>query len=395
MRIDSTGMKLEDSYINIKATQIDLTTSTFNVPVDFFTVDGANGVQFTVDGNNGATQAKGDLTVGGSTIPSMRTLTVASSDDSVLTVLSAADTTKDSTLRLTDAAGANAFDIMKDDTVLKIQAANAAGIIEINPGAGSGVLRVNADKFTVSGASGDTTMRGDVTIGGSSVTGTKSVTVESNDEHVTLALQAGNGKEPKITFGDGLKSFTMKQLNSALSLSADSTDGTIQINPGSSSGSLTIGPTSGNNVVIDTATANTAIDGTLTVVGKSTLSQLDIETALATGSSNVRIDKATGILTSAPSRLTPYTTNGGGALDANAASSSPNVDTLILQNTRVTSSSVVMATVVGQCNDNTMVTVRTTVCTTGEVTFTTVNLGTQACDIDSSERYEIAFVVLN
>jgi hypothetical protein len=148
-------------------------------------------------------------------------------------------------------------------------------------------------------------------------------------------------------------------------------------------------------VEIDTATANTHIDGTITVVGKSTLNQLDVEQALATGSSSgiVTIDKATGILTSASSKLAPYAPNGGGSLATSGVN--PQIETLILMNNRVSSTSVVIATVVEQCNANSMVTVRSTVCANGQVTFTVVNLGAQACVQSSFEAFKLAFVVLN
>ena len=93
----------------------------------------------------------------------------------------------------TGAGGNNAFDIMKDDTVLKVQAANTAGVIEINPGI-TGSLRVNTDKLSVDGGSGDTSIRGDVTIGGTSVLGVRAVAIESNHDDVSLTLTAGGAR---------------------------------------------------------------------------------------------------------------------------------------------------------------------------------------------------------
>lgn len=390
--IDSSGMTLEDSYINIKANQIDFTTSTFNVPVDVFTVDGSSGVQFSVDGSNGNTLAKGDLTIGGPTVPNLRTLTVSSGDNSAMAVISAADATKDATLRLTDASGQDAFDIMKDDTVLKLQAQNVAGVIELNPGATTGEVRVNSDKFVVSGATGATAVRGDITVGGASITGVKKIAVQSNDNHARLELTSGPSSQPTVAFADGTYSFELTMNASVLKLETPNANGNIHITPGTTSGKLIIGPGSGLNVEIDTATANVGIDGNLNVEGTSSLNALDIETALATGSSSsiARIDKATGILTTAASTLTPYTTNSQGTLTTSGGS--PNVDIQILDSTRITTTSVVIATIVSQCNANTVVTIMDTVCTAGRVTFKAVNLGTQAC---ASESYKIAFVVLN
>merc|ERR1712178_387649 len=115
MRIDSDGMILQDSYINLKADQIDLTTGTFNVPVDLFTVDGPNGVKFQVSGESGDTIMRGDATIGGAGVAGERAMLLASYDDDVIATFQAGDATKDSTIRLTDADGANAFDIKKDD----------------------------------------------------------------------------------------------------------------------------------------------------------------------------------------------------------------------------------------------------------------------------------------
>merc|ERR1711924_206848 len=121
--------------------------------------------------------------------------------------------------------------------------------------------------------------------------------------------------------------------------------------------------------------------------GTTSLNKLDVETALATGSSFgiARIDKATGILTSAASDLTPYTTNSNSDLSTSGAS--PNVNIVILDNIRVTASSVVIGTIISQCNAHTVVTIMDTACSNGRVTFKTVNLGTRPC---ASESYKIA-----
>jgi hypothetical protein len=392
MRIDSDGMVFEDAKITLKADQIDLTTGTFNVPVDLFTVDGPNGVKFKVNGNNGNTEVNGDLTVGGATVPALRTLTVASSDDSVVAVLSAKDSTKDATIRLTDAAGANAFDIMKDDAVFKIQASSNTGVIELNPGATSGEVRINSDKLTVHGATGNVAVMGDISVGGSSITGVKTVAVESNDNNARLQLTSGPSSTASMQLSDGTNSFTLSSTAHQLKLEAAVGTGIVQIKPGTTNGKLVIGPTSGLRVEVDTATANVDMKGNLNVEGTTSLNKLDVETALATGSSSgiARIDKATGILTSAASDLTPYTTNSNSDLSTSGAS--PNVNIVILDNIRVTASSVVIGTVISQCNAHTVVTIMDTACSNGRVTFKTVNLGTRPC---ASESYKIAFVVLN
>jgi len=394
MRIDSSGMVLQDERVTIKAEQIDLSTSIFNVPVEKFTVDGPNGVKFEVSGSTGNTVMRGDLLIGGSDVPGLRSLTMASSDDSVVATLSAVDATQDATIRLTDAGGNNAFDIMKDDTVLKVQAANTAGVIEINPGI-TGSLRVNTDKLSVDGGSGDTSIRGDVTIGGTSVLGVRAVAIESNNDDVSLTLTAGgDGEEAKLSWNDGTRTFDMAMTGRDLVLSANEDDGRVQITPGTVTGRLTIGPDSpaancgvdlnaNCEVNIATATANTYIGGDLNVEGKSSLNKLDIESGLATGSTGQTIDKATGIVTSSPSTLPPYTPN---------SVTSVTLETIVMDNNRVTPSSVIVASIVQNCNPDTLLTVVETTPAMGSVTFKVANVGAVAC---ASETFNLAYVVLN
>eukprot|EP01043_Picozoa_sp_COSAG02_P038836 COSAG02_NODE_3024_length_7521_cov_4.903126_4_plen_1187_part_01 len=384
MRIDSQGMVLQDSYINLKADQIDLTTGTFNVPVDLFTVDGPNGVKFQVSGESGDTIMRGDVTIGGAGVAGERAMLMASYDESVIATFQAADATKDSTIRLTDAGGANAFDIKKDDTVLTIMAHNNAGVIDVNPGV-AGQLRVGTDKLTVHGGTGATTIRGDTTIGGAGITGARQVTVVSNNDDVALTLTAGgDGENANLQWGDSVHNFEMNMLQENLVLSATEDDGRIQINPGSATGRLTVGPLSGPNVVIDTATANTEIGGTLTVSGRSNLAELGIETGTATGNSLQTIDKATGIVTSDETTLSAFQPGSGSTVE---------VVEIVLNNNRVKAGSVVMANIVSNCNDNTMLTVVSTESSLGKVTFKVANVGSVACA--SGERFDLAFVVLN
>ena len=396
MRIDSTGMLLQDSYINIKADQIDLTTKAFNVPVEKFTVDGDNGIKFIVEGQTGDTTARGDLTVGGAGVAGERNILLASSDDSVIATLQAKDATKDAILRLTDAGGANAFDIKKDDTILTIMSHNTAGVIDINPGI-TGQLRIGTDKITVHGGTGATTIRGDTTIGGSSITDAKALSVVSNNDDVTLTLTAGGDtKNAKLAWGDSetcvptpaapCHDFDFNMLSENLVLKANQDDGRIQINPGSATGRLTIGPLAGPAVIITTATANVDIGGTLTVAGKSNLAALGIEQGSATGSTLETIDKATGILTADFATMTPVVPGSGSTV-------APHI--IVMNNNRVTATSIVMANIVRNCNDNTMLTVVSTApsSTNGQVTFKVVNVGTQQCA--SGETFDLAFVVLN
>lgn len=384
MRIDSNGMVLQDSYINLKADQIDLTTGTFNVPVDLFTVDGPNGVKFQVSGESGDTIVRGDITIGGAGVEGERAMLMASYDDSVIATFQAADATKDATIRLTDAGGSNAFDIKKDDTVLTIMAHNNAGVIDVNPGV-AGQLRVGTDKLTVHGGTGATTIRGDTTIGGAGITEARQVSVVSNNDDVTLTLTAGgDGESAKLQWGDSVHNFEMNMLQENLVLSATEDDGRIQINPGSATGRLTVGPLSGPNVVIDTATANTEIGGTLTVSGRSNLAELGIETGLATGNSLQTIDKATGILTSDSTTLTAFSPGSGSTVE---------VVELVLNNNRVKATSVIMANIVRNCNDNTLLSVVSTVTILGRVTFKVANVGSAACA--TGETFDLAFVVLN
>ena len=408
----SGGTVIADDIITLKAGQLNIETTTFNVPVSELTVDGANGVKFIVHGVDGQTTCRGDVLVGGHTPASAhdtattsdleagdRYLRMESMDESVWLTMSGAAADKDSTIRLTDAVGGNAFDLMKDDTVLKIQAENVGGVIELNPGTTSGVLRVNSDRFIIDGASGDTTVRGNVLVGGSSVVGTKTLTLQSNDDGVTAVLSAGGaGAEPSLDLTDGVNTFKLAQTTRFLRLEAQEVDGRIELKPGSS-GRLTIGPvgTADPNVYFDTATANTHIGGNVNVEGVSSLNALDVEYGLGTGNSLETINMATGILTSDPCNPS------GGCLMTAYSPDSGNtplpVETIVLDNNRVREGSVVMAHVVEQCNPTTMVTVVSTTTTASTITFTVANLGQHDCAVTVAdplgERFKIAFVVLN
>jgi hypothetical protein len=211
-------------------------------------------------------------------------------------------------------------------------------------------VRINSDKLTVHGATGNVAVMGDISVGGSSITGVKTLAVESNDNHARLQLTAGPTSTASIRLSDSTHSFTMSSTAHQLKIEAAGGTGIVQIQPGTTNGKLVIGPSSGARVEVDTATANVDMKANLNVDGTASLNALDVETAVATGSSSgiARIDKATGILTSAPSDLTPYTTNSNSAMSTSG--SSPNVNIVILDNIRVTSTSVVIGTVVSQCN---------------------------------------------
>eukprot|EP01046_Picozoa_sp_COSAG06_P071122 COSAG06_NODE_20203_length_804_cov_1.675177_2_plen_184_part_00 len=183
-----------------------------------------------------------------------------------------------------------------------------------------------------------------------------------------------------------MHNFDMNMLQENLVLSATEDDGRIQINPGAATGRLTVGPLAGPNVVIDAATANTEIGGTLTVAGRSNLAELGIETGLATGNSLQTIDKATGILTSDSTTLSAFVPGSGSTVE---------VVEIVLNNNRVSATSVVMANIVRNCNDNTLLTVVSTVpfSGNGRVTFKVANVGSASCA--TGETFDLAFVVLN
>jgi hypothetical protein len=424
LRLTDTGITFKHTEVTIEASKFNLATAVFNVPVDQFTVDGPNGVKFEILGDSGDTVIRGDVTIGGHDVescmpaaatvpptdctftagdrstcplgctyitnaPGDRTVNVQSQDENVLAIFSAAGSDKDAILRLTDKIGGNGFDLMKDDTIFKIQAENAEGIIEINPGT-SGSLHVNTDKLVVDGATGDTGIRGDVTVGGASVTGVREQLIQSNDDAVALKLVSGGpGQEASVQVGDGTNTFAMTASTRFMRIEAHDADGRLEIKPGAT-GRLTIGPDAGPNVVIDTATAYTDMDGGLNVEGVSSLNQLDIESGTGTGNSLETIDKATGFLTSDPTELPTFMGSVGGDYQT---------ETVVLNNNRVKVGSVVLAAVVGQCNSRTMVTVTAVATRAQTIEFTTANLGSEACAKTVAEplgqTYQIAFVVLN
>ena len=102
----------------------------------------------------------------------------------------------------------------------------------------------------------------------------------------------------------------------------------------------------------------------------------------ATGATGQTIDKATGIVTSSPSTLPPYTPN---------SVTSVTLETIVMDNNRVTPSSVIVASIVQNCNPDTLLTVVQTTPIMGQVTFKVANVGAAAC---ASETFQLAFVVL-
>jgi hypothetical protein len=289
---------------------------------------------------------RGDLTVGGSAASGDRALALESTDGAV--ALSGSGSTAAALTLASTAVGA--------DTTVTFSAEDEAAL----------------------------TLRADGT-GGSALT------VASVGGLATLSITPGNQNfAATLALGTATEGIEMTAAATTVTMAHKHTSGIIAINPGTTgagkldvaSGLLTVSPAVG-------ASGTVAISGDLTVGGSFTLETLALGRDVGTGSTGQTINKPTGKLTSSASTL--------GRIDDPSVITVP-FETLTLSNNLVTADSVVVASVISQCNVDTVVLI-TKITTTGtagagdgQVVFTMSNVGIADC---ANEAYTVSFAVLN
>lgn len=211
-------------------------------------------------------QTAGDVTVGGTaaaTGAGPRTLTVTSADDEVRLLLKPDDVTNDASLVF----GSNSVDtwtVSKVGTVLQVAAAGTSTDIDVNP---NGVLSVGGSStFSVTAATGNIATAGDATIGCTTCSGDRRLTVASQDENVYLDLTPhSTTKDVALSLGSSGNRFEIRQSSHTLKLSAASADSTLELLPGANKGqTLTVGE---SVFVITVTTGDTALQGDLSIGG--------------------------------------------------------------------------------------------------------------------------------
>ena len=410
--------------------------------------------KFVVDVADGSARARGNLVVGGITAAdagARESSTVSYDGDATHTLSSGPGAT--ATLTLGERNGAETFALQRVGTALSLAAAGTTtGTLTIDPGsAGSVLLGLQGDGVTpvllLDLGTPHLTMRGDLTVGGSAASGDRALALESTDGAVALSGSGSTaaaltlastavGADTTVTFsaedeaaltlradGTGGSALTVASVGGLATLSITPgnqnfaatlalgtategiemtaaattvtmahkhTSGIIAINPGTTgagkldvaSGLLTVSPAVG-------ASGTVAISGDLTVGGSFTLETLALGRDVGTGSTGQTINKPTGKLTSSASTL--------GRIDDPSVITVP-FETLTLSNNLVTADSVVVASVISQCNVDTVVLI-TKITTTGtagagdgQVVFTMSNVGIADC---ANEAYTVSFAVLN
>jgi hypothetical protein len=118
---------------------------------------------------------------------------------------------------------------------------------------------------------------------------------------------------------------------------------------------------------------------------------ITVRSSTATGFQGQTIDLNSGIVTS-----------GASVLEPSPGMTAPNdpipTETISFNNYRVTPTSVVVASVVDQCNDRSGVTITTISAGTGSLVFTVANFGTRACgggSLSADERYTISWYLVS
>ena len=241
---------------------------------------------FSVTAATGNIATAGDASIGCAACAGERRLTVASSDEHVYVDLTPTDTTKAVAVSLGDSG--NRFEIRQTSHTLRLTAASADSTLELLPGASLGqTLTVGESKFVIDVPTGSTTLQGDLTLGGNPVqlthTGTKSITVSSYDDDVTMTLTAGVGADTTIVLGEraSTDAFTLQRVGTVLSLLSGATAGTLKVNPGLG-GSMELGYQSDGTTPVlllglAAATPLLSLRGDLTVGGASATGDRAIE----------------------------------------------------------------------------------------------------------------------
>ena len=192
---------------------------------------------FLVNQFTGDTAMQGDLTVGGHDVPGPRAATIQSRDDTAtLSVISGQNSNAEIYISAPDSAdaimtfneGIDSFHMLNDGSTKKFTISDGTNdLLTLSKGDGNtylrGSLKVGHDEanpmFVVESLNGDTSMRGDMVVGGPHISGPRAMTIRSHDDtaalHIIagasmnseLSVQAADDHDAIITLAEGNKRF--------------------------------------------------------------------------------------------------------------------------------------------------------------------------------------------
>ena len=349
--------------------------------------------KLTVSGADGSTTVAGNVEVGNAADagvarslrifePSGASLTMTADTTSqlVLTSASATDSTK-----ITMGGGAQSFELVQLGSTLSIGANDADGSVEARPGSSGRFAVVSssaAELVAVDGTSGNTAIAGSVSVGGPGLTGSRVLSVGTGSGDASIDLSSGGGGRAA---GLVLTSSSPSGISSDHHIKkTECPDRDGLPRPDCSSLRIDAEDSGSDGEIRLLASEIHTDDGHLMV------NQLTVRSARAVGFQGQTIDLNSGRVESGASILAPS--------PGLAAPNDPiPTETISINNERITPTSVVMASVVSQCNDRTGVTVISTDAGIGSVEFTVANFGTRACgggNINLDERYIINFYLV-
>ena len=349
--------------------------------------------KLTVSGADGSTTVAGNVEVGNAAdagVPrSLRifepsgaslTMTADATSQLVLTSASATDSTK-----ITMGGGAQSFELAQLGSTLSIGANDADGSVEARPGSSGRFAVVSssaAELVAVDGTSGNTAIAGNVSVGGPGLTGSRVLSVGTGSGDASIDLSSGGGGRAA---GLVLTSSSPSGISSDHHIKKTECPDRDGL-PRPDCSSLRIdAEDSGSDGEIRLLASEIHADN-----GHLMVNRLTVRSARAVGFQGQTIDLNSGRVESGASILAPS--------PGLAAPNDPiPTETISINNERITPTSVVMASVVSQCNDRTGVTVISTDAGIGSVEFTVANFGTRACgggNINLDERYIINFYLV-
>jgi hypothetical protein len=399
--------------------------------------------RFVVDAADGATVAQGDLTVGGAAVAGARSATVRSADMDVKLELHAG-VGKAATLGFGDGSG-QSFEIsqLPPQTLSLAASGFTTGVLSLDPGS-AGQLQVGtraSPTLVLDLASQTMSLAGSLAL--SSTSSARALSISSTASSVSVAAEGATGATMSVaalgsqadasssvqatdgaaslsvrasgasntatlavrstagpasmevssgslaaasTFqlGTGENGAELEVLSTTLTLRSRHRAGVIKLSPGTTSGMvniadglLTVQPSVG-------ASGTVATSGDLSVGGTLSLRALSLPSGSASGTSGQTINEPAGLLTRVTSSLAR-------ASSASASQVVP-VELVALTNSKITAASVVVASVVSQCNANTVVAILKIEPRAGGVDFTLANVGIGDCN---NEAYTLSFLVMS
>ena len=263
---------------------LDSTTSTISTVGALATGSIANGFGTIQTGNvietTSTIKAGTGLTIGGSASSGAKDLTVQSSDNVVSLKVKTLSSSRSSTVELTSGAGGNAqvtlletggstFHLRNDAAAndFKLVDGSSNNLLSVASTTGNAVLLGSltigsGSVLSSSGLTGATTVEAStsISVGGSSSSGAKSLSVRSSDEVVSLEVRTETATKTStvlIKSGAGADAKVSLQENGGdvFHIINDATASVLTINDGSSD-LLKISPSTGNTVITGTLTVN-------------------------------------------------------------------------------------------------------------------------------------------